>query len=642
MQKFGGRPLTFFDLETYRDYFLCKFLHDETDTFEEYAMFPGMPLNRLAIIRILMTRTIIGFNSANYDCPILSYALAGATNQQLKDANDLIITRGLKPWEFRDQFGVQMPEYTDHVDISEVLPGVKISLKAYGGIIHAPTIQDLPIDPSASIAITDRMPMSKYCGNDLTTTKALYWVAVKQGRIALREFITNDIGIDVRSKSDAQISESIFRAKLPFKPQRVSVPNNHQFCYKMPTCVQFITPELQEVQRIAATAPFTVLDKDQATSDVDDLGNPIKSGIKMHADIAKIRVRHLGSSVYKFGAGGLHSQESSISHYADAEHELMDSDVASLYPSLILQQGLNPPAIGPAFQQIYRIIYDERLSAKDKAGLLKKEIKKLKAQGVDFDAIQREFELTDGKNQSGKTSLNGAYGKLGSKYSFLFAPELLIQVTLSGQLYLLMLIEALELNGIHVLSANTDGIVTRTPLALRDRRDAIMTEWMRQTGLVLEHQQYRSIHFRDVNSYIAVTLDGDAKRKGIFTPPGVGSSPSGSKAPNREICYDAVVERVLRGTPIENTIYRCTDIRKFVSVRNVKGGCKEAQSKVVRWYYGRGVTDSLHYKSNDNMVADSTGAVLAMTLPERLPADIDYEYYVRHANEVLVNIGITK
>lgn len=37
------------------------------------------------------------------------------------------------------------------------------------------------------------------------------------------------------------------------------------------------------------------------------------------------------------------------------------------------------------------------------------------------------------------------------------------QVTINGQLFLLMLIEKLELAGIHVISANTDGIVSIIP-----------------------------------------------------------------------------------------------------------------------------------------------------------------------------------
>ena len=55
--------------------------------------------------------------------------------------------------------------------------------------------------------------------------------------------------------------------------------------------------------------------------------------------------------------------------------------------------------------------------------------------------------------------LNGTFGKTGSPYSVLFAPEMMIQTTITGQLALLMLIEHLETASISVISANTDGIV---------------------------------------------------------------------------------------------------------------------------------------------------------------------------------------
>jgi len=52
-----------------------------------------------------------------------------------------------------------------------------------------------------------------------------------------------------------------------------------------------------------------------------------------------------------------------------------------------------------------------------------------------------------------KTLLNGSFGKLGSRYSIFYAPTEMLQVTITGQLALLMLIEMMELCGIPVVSA---------------------------------------------------------------------------------------------------------------------------------------------------------------------------------------------
>lgn len=631
MQK---RPVAFCDLETYKDYFLCKFLFADTNTFKEFAMFPGQPLNIIGIYAVVAQYTLVTFNGGGYDMPILSLALTGADNQTLKDANDAIITRGLKPWEFRDRYRCDMPSYTDHIDVMELLPGVRIGLKKYMGIAHAKTIKDLPIDPSASIGMLDRINLSTYCANDLLGTQLMYKICIDKEYLPLREHITETIGMDVRSKSDAQIAEAIMISRLGFRPAGRHVVSGYQFTYKMPDCIVFQTDQLKEVQRIAGSAPFTVLDKDQETEELDENGKKIKSGIKMHPDLAKLRVQ-LNGKTYKFGAGGLHSQEHSVSAVSDELYEVVDIDVGSFYPRIKITQRLFPEQCGPAEIDVYEGIFNERMEAK-RAGRKK-------------------------EANSKKIVLNGAFGKLGSKYSKVFyAPEHLMQITLSGQLMLLMLIEAFELNGIEVVSANTDGIVTKTHRMKIPTRDRLVKEWEARTLMEMEYTTYKGIYLRDVNNYFAITTDGEIKRKGVFTKAEVGSGPSGSKAPHREISTDAVIAFVADGVPLEHTVYRCRDIRKFVTVRDVaKGGVRylhtgtqyepfdphvpenmEDLGKVVRWAYRRDYDGAIHYKSNGNKVADSTGAWPLMTLPDEFPDWIDYGYYVRHAQELLSTIGI--
>jgi hypothetical protein len=57
----------------------------------------------------------------------------------------------------------------------------------------------------------------------------------------------------------------------------------------------------------------------------------------------------IGESTYAMGIGGLHSTESNRSTYADDDHVLVDVDVASYYPAIIINSGLYPKALGPDF-----------------------------------------------------------------------------------------------------------------------------------------------------------------------------------------------------------------------------------------------------------------------------------------------------
>ncbi|WP_213290064.1 hypothetical protein [Bradyrhizobium sp. sGM-13] len=189
---------------------------------------------------------------------------------------------------------------------------------------------------------------------------------------------------------------------------------------------------------------------------------------------------------------------------------------------------------------------------------------------------------------------NGAFGKLGSKWSVLFAPDLMIQVTIGGQLSLLMLIEMVERAGFRVVSANTDGIVIICPTDEEDALAAVIAKWERLTGFETEETEYSALHSRDVNNYIAVKPDGSVKKKGAYAEPKIVASSWPS--PLNEVCSDAVVEYVTKGVPIFKTIHACRDIRRFVTIRTVKGDAvKDGKylGKAIRWYYSTDASGSI-------------------------------------------------
>jgi hypothetical protein len=235
-----------------------------------------------------------------------------------------------------------------------------------------------------------------------------------------------------------------------------------------------------------------------------------------------------------------------------------------------------------------------------------------------------------------KITINGSFGKFGSKWSKLYSPDLLIQTTITGQLALLMLIEALESEGIAVVSANTDGVVIKCPVARAAMMEFVVWEWEQATGFETEATRYRAIYSRDVNNYLAIKPDGSWKAKGAYAPAGL------QKNPTNEICTAAVVKFLIDGTPVEDTIRACTDIRKFVTIRQVKGGAVKGEQflgKAVRWYYAAGATGTINYKVNGYTVARSQGAKPLMDLPAEFPADVDFDWYIREARTILTDIG---
>lgn len=274
---------------------------------------------------------------------------------------------------------------------------------------------------------------------------------------------------------------------------------------------------------------------------------------------------------------------------------------------------------------------------------------------AEISALEREItelkrQQLEAKNkaESLKVTLNGSFGKLGSPYSVLYAPNLMIQTTITGQLAILMLIERIEAAGMDVVSANTDGFVTKVPRARYKEFDAICLDWELDTGFNTEETEYHSLHSRDVNSYIAIANDKGktkVKLKGAYTASGPGQPGASGlkKNPDMDVCVDAVVAYLKDGTPIEDTIEWCTDVRKFITVRRVKGGAvkdDEAVGKAIRWYYSTETRTGFHYKTNGNAVPRTIGAKPMLELDLALPSDLDYDYYIREAYAILQDIGM--
>jgi hypothetical protein len=145
------------------------------------------------------------------------------------------------------------------------------------------------------------------------------------------------------------------------------------------------------------------------------------------------------------------------------------------------------------------------------------------------------------------------------------------------------------------------------------------------------------MYSRDVNNYIALKPGGGVKLKGVY------AQESLAKNPVNGLAIDAAVRWLRDGTPVEETVRACSDVRKLVTVRTVKGGAidqgGEYLGKTVRWYYARGVAGALRYQVNGYTVPRSDGARPLMELPDEVPADVDHDWYVREALSILSDVG---
>lgn len=616
------------DIECYENYLLVMFRKVTTGQIMFFEKFNDSELNKTNIFHIINKYTLVTFNGIKYDEVVLSAALAGFSNKAIHKVGKTLIDDRKQPWQVRKEFGIARLDI-DSIDLIEVAP-LKASLKIYGGRIHCPKMQDLPLSPETIIQEHQLPLMQKYCGNDNEVTWLLGETLMEA--LELRIAMGKEYDVDLRSKSDAQIAEVVVKHEMETKynitPKRPKIGVGTKMNYKAPKNLVFKTKVMQDILEEFKKSVFVVGKSGHMEFLVTEFARDEegefklyktgkKKGQKIPWHPIKGKKFMIGNTEYKIGIGGLHSCEKSSAHEA-GKYKLKDYDVAAFYPRIILNNKLFPKNLGKPFLLIFESIVNRRIKAK-KAG----------------DTVV---------NESLKITINGTFGKLGSKWSFLYAPDLMLQVTITGQLSLLMLVERLELAGVQVVSGNTDGIVTKILPEQEQMVLDIISDWEFDTDYEMEETEYLGVYSRDVNNYIAVKKSGGTKGKGAFADPREKANILKIN-PSNEICVDAVRVFLEKKIPVEKTIRECIDPSKFVTIRTVNGGAvyeDQELGKAIRWYYGKHELDMIRYATNGNKVPRSDGAVPMMDLPNTVPEDIDFDWYITEANDILKKIGYTK
>lgn len=593
-----------FDIESYPNFFLCAFKSLDRQVQFWYVKYGKRDdfVNNHMLDWLLKNATLIGFNSRNYDITMLSLALCGYGTETLKEASDKLIVFKYRPYELLREYRAKKCQ-VDTIDIQEPLPGDG-GLKIYSGRVHTRRMQDLPFHPDTHLSVDQALITVDYCVNDLDSTNDVFGEIKEPMR--LRYEMSKEYGIDLRSKSDAQIAEAVIGRRISElnAGAKIEVPFTAPgtiFKYQPPAYMQFSGKRLREIYQ-------EILNTDFVVSESGTIKKP------KHFDEFDLHINDLG---YTIGIGGLHSTESDCHYKSENGYKLISPDVVSYYPFIILNNNLFPAHLGPNFLTVYRPIVEMRLDAK--------------ARGL--TEISERLKIV----------INGSFGKLSSPYSILYSPNLLIQVTLTGQLTLLMLIEAIESIGIRVISANTDGIVINCPEHREYEVNHIIKKWETITNFTTEMSYFKSLYISDVNSYIGLPDKGKPKLKGRYSQGDI------SRNPSFEITVTAIINYLSKGTPIEDTINSCRDIRQFVKVRNVKGGGvkvwgegnTEYLGKAVRFYYSTEVEGDIIYAKTGGKVPVSDGARPLMELGE-FPTDVNFPRYIEESYKILESFGTVK
>lgn len=349
-------------------------------------------------------------------------------------------------------------------------------------------------------------------------------------------------------------------------------------------------------------------------------------------------------TTYTLATGGIHSVDRPVVYTSDDKYVYRHHDYTSYYPSIMISYNIAPKHLHQkSFVKMMSFLKDTRVKCKH---------------GGDVNVI--EGVPNDVAAEALKIVINSIYGKLGSDLFFLYDRFAQMQVTINGQLMTMTLIEELELNGIHVVSANTDGIVIKLPRDKETLYKEITDHWNEFNKMSADYEDYNIIVSRDVNNYFDVQTDGKVEYKGALDPKQyIKDLKKGYDMP---VVAKAVYEFFKNNTPVMETLRNHKDILDFCKTQNVgkqfdviydvveDGKVKTVYSqRHVRFYVAKNGVVIRKQNKNDVTIESKLASGLPVQILNSLDdipienRNIDYGYYYREAYKIIdpIKLGIS-
>lgn len=531
----------------------------------------------------------VGFNSRHYDQYIFKGILCGFDPKRI---NDFIIVKGNPGWKFSSL--MRKIPLNNYDVMGNVDRGLKFFEGSMGNNIKESSV---PFDIDRKLTQAELDETVKYCRHDVEQTIEVF-LQRKEDFEAHRGLVKlacegKPLDLSLISKTKPQLSAIILDA--------TQKPHDDEFDIDFPSTMRI----------------------EKYTQVVDWYKDPNNRCYVKHIPgkktLEKTQLDIMIAGVpHQFGWGGVHG---AIDKY-HGEGYFLNMDVASLYPSLMIQYNLHSRNMKDPKK--YEEIYHQRLKYK-----------------AEKNPLQAPLKLV----------LNSTYGVLKDKNNGLYDPLQGNRVCVYGQLLLLDLIERLEPH-CKIIQSNTDGVLVKLPDGSDETFyliDDICHEWEERTHLQLEFDEYRKVFQKDVNNYIIVDAAGKHKSKGAYV----------KKLSNLDydlpIINKALIEYMVHNIPVEQTINECQDLKEFQLVSKISGkyttilhGDKVIKEKCIRIFASQLDSDAGVQKihaATGRPAKISNSPLHCFIFNDdvngvKAPSKLDKDWYIALANKRLKDFGV--
>lgn len=614
-----GLIVQVYDIEIFPNCFSLTIKNTETKEFQFFEL-SNRKNNLVDLVPLFLDKRYIfcGYNNIHYDNPIVNFIIE--YKETLKKSTRLDIEYNLfqlsqtiikgdlekwKRWKYANNF--------ETLDLLTMLfsQKLRVGLKEMQVTMKYSNVQEYDGNFEVPIPEEDIPKMIQYNINDVNSTEGLLYRC--ENDIKLRLNIEEEYGIKALNKDGVNLGMEILKTKYLEKTHKTwnDIKDLRSPCDKI---------ALNEI-----ILPFIKFDnpilKDLLNEMKQQVVSPDRKGYNKHFLMDNLE--------YSVGVGGIHSVNKPSIFIAKEDEIISDVDVASLYPSLIIEYGFYPPHLGKEFLEVYKGIKDERIEAKHNGNKL--------------------------KNLTLKLSINGLSGNLQSEFSWCYSPKTVMRIRINGQLLLLMLAEKLISIGCQIIQANTDGL-----FVLRKKKDEqkfkdVCKWWENLTRLELEEDRFERFYQFAINDYLGV-IEGYKdnknpkllKKKGLFI-----DSVTLGKGMQPMIIPKAINANLADNIPVEETIRNCKDINEFITYQKVdKKFAVQYMNKFIthinRYYvstnggylYKCEVEGNKIVKFANMLTASGVTLCNDITAIKEFPKNINYKYYIKEANKILAKLKI--
>ena len=525
--KIKGKTCVVFDIEVLKNVFTCTCKNTDTKQITVFELSPRRVDIQGLVTFFYEDYYFVGYNNIHYDNPILNYIIMlyrehyfdRYSTRELTESvfrmSQLVIDKNsdfdlLKEYKYARNFL--------SIDLLTMLysKALRVSLKEMQVTMQYKNVEEFVVDWHQDLPEKDIDRLISYNINDVESTEELLYRC--KDLLELRIETEKDFGLPCLSLDRVNLGDRLLQLKVMEKTGL-----NKKQLENMKSPANYVDLEKVIFPWIKFESP--ILQK--KLTDMKNQHN-VSPGRKGY-----INTFMFGEMKVTIGVGGIHGDNGTCIIKPNEDELLLDSDVNSLYPSLMRMYHLYPPKLKDVLGQIFPQIIDDRL----------------------------EFKRTGqkNKNETYKYMLNGVSGKMQDETSWLFSPFTVMQVRINGQLLLLMLAERLLKLGCKLYQINTDGILYKLKKSKYEELQQVLKEWEKLTMLTLETEEFTQFYQLAINDYFGVEPNNKIKKKGFFLTDielGKGLTP--------KIIPEAIINYFVHNIPVEDTIKSCKDICKFL------------------------------------------------------------------------------